>query len=99
MIRIFFIVACVFASLPAFMPERRLFYANVFLFSCTEIGFVAAILSELKSPIVDSSPNALLLPILPMIPPVLFIVALSFRFTAYLIRNTHLRRSHRQSVH
>jgi hypothetical protein len=99
MIRIFLIVACVLASLPAFVPERRWFYADIFLFSLAEAGLVFAVLNEFKSPIVDSSPNALLLPIVPIIPAALLVIALIFRMTAYLIRNIPLRRNHKQSAH
>lgn len=102
MIHIYVIAACVLASLPAFVPEGRWFYANVVLFLFVEVVFVAAILDELNAPIVDGSPNAILLPILPIlsvIPVTLFVVALGFRFTAYLLRNVHLRRNRGHSAH
>lgn len=94
MVHLFLIAACVLASLPAFMPEKRWLFADLFLFFLAEAGLVATVLIELNSPIVAGSLNAIMLPVLPVIPAIIFAVALGFRLMAYLVRNIYFKRSH-----
>lgn len=98
MIHVFMITACALALVSAIVPNRRWFYADVFLLVLVQAGFVAAILIELNSTTADGSLDAILLPILPVIPAILFAAAMSFRFTAYLIRNVHFKRTHHESA-
>jgi hypothetical protein len=73
-------------SPPAFAPWGRWFWASIAVFILAELGLCVAITLELGNPTLDDSPGLILLPLLPGIPAVLFMVVILIRLTLRFVR-------------
>jgi hypothetical protein len=80
------VAVCVLWLSPAFAPWGRWFWASIAAFILAELGLCVAIMLELGNPTLDDSPGLILLPLLPGIPAVLFMVVILIRLTLRFVR-------------